>query len=95
MGNVYINMVLGTFVKFLSTKFSNINPNLNIILKELYYFDITNSDYKNNDKVNDSYYFSDVEKLMSTCGANLKAKFELDKKEYKKEAKKMQKYLNL
>ena len=88
LGNVYINMILGTFVKFLSTKFSNINPNLDIILKELYYFDITNSDYKNNDKVNDSYYFSDAEKLMSTCGANLKAKFELDKKEYKKEANK-------
>lgn len=81
-------MVLGTFVKFLSIKFNNINPNLNIILKELYYFDIINSYYKDNDKINYSYFFSDIEKLMSTCGSNLKAKFELDKEDYKKELNK-------
>lgn len=88
IGNVYINMILKTFVKFLNIKYNNLNTDFINVLNELYYFDIINSDYKDNDKVIESYDFSEVEKLMSTCGSNLKAKFELDKMEYKKELKK-------
>jgi hypothetical protein len=87
LGNVYINTVLTKFVNFLAANSDN-SKNVIESLYELYSFDLKDAKYKENQKIEKDYYFYDIEKLLSTCGANLKAKLELDKREYSNSIKK-------
>lgn len=87
-GNVYINTTLTKFTNFLAVNLDN-NKNLIELLYELYFFDLKDSKYEENEKIDaNSYSFNDIEKLLSSCGSNLKAKIELDKIEYSKIIKK-------
>lgn len=88
IGNVYINTILTKFTNFLAENFDDINKNLIESLYELYTFDLKDAKYKENQKIEKEYYFYDIEKLLSTCGVNLKAKLELDKREYNDSIKK-------
>lgn len=83
LGNVYINTVLTKFVNFLAANSDN-SRNVIESLYELYSFDLKDAKYKENEKIEKNYEFSYIEKLLSSCGKNLKAKFELDKISYSK-----------
>ena len=90
IGNVYINTILSKFVKFLSVRVENLNINLTDLLNEIYLFDLEDAKYKETEKkeISKTIYFNDIEKRISSCGSNLKTKFELDKEQYKDEISK-------
>jgi hypothetical protein len=81
LGNVYINTILTKFVNFLAANSDN-SKNVIESLYELYAFDLKDAKYKENEKIETEYYFSDIEKLLSSCGKNLTAKLELDRRSY-------------
>ena len=87
IGNVYINSVLTKFVNFLAIYIDNSKNTLIELLYELYSFDLKDAKYKENEKLEEDYRYYEVEKLLSSCGSNLKAKYELDKREYSKSIK--------
>ena len=87
LGNVYINTVFTKFINFLAANSDN-SKNVIESLYELYSFDLKDAKYKENEKFEKFYLFRDIEKLLSSCGENLKTLFELDKDSYSKSIKK-------
>ena len=83
IGNVFINVILKNFVLFLSDNLDNLEKNLISLLNQIHCFDFNiYKEYNEDELINKTYNYEDISSIMLQCGTNLKAKYQIDIKEY-------------